>query len=151
MSITRERCWACGTNKRETGVLCAACAAGLAPDDLCPEQIAARASAPDRGAANAFLVDGWGVPHLMAVPKNARNKEGGWRYVDAMLDVRGQAAFAARMGYGPTVTDAPLPADLARQISLTEAQQAKLRTPDYAYQASMAGRLLDFWNKEFKG
>jgi ribonucleoside-diphosphate reductase alpha chain len=37
------------------------------------------------------------------------------------------------------------------QISLTEAQQAKLRTPDYAYQASMAGRLLDFWNKEFKG
>lgn len=71
MSITRERCWACGTNPRETGVLCAACAAGLAPDDLCPEQIAARVAAPDRNAANAFLVDGWGVPHVMAVPKNA--------------------------------------------------------------------------------
>ncbi len=98
---------------------------------------------PEEGATS--------ITYEMAVPKNARNPAGGWRYVNAMLDTRGQTAFAARMGYVPTVTDAPLPPELARQISLTEAQQAKLRTPDYAYQASMSARVLDFWNKEFKG
>ncbi len=98
---------------------------------------------PEEGATS--------ITYEMAVPRNARNKAGGWRYLDAMLDVRGQAAFAQRMGYVPTVTDAVLPAELARQISLTEAERAKLRTPDYAYQARMAPRVLDFWNKEFKG
>jgi putative spermidine/putrescine transport system substrate-binding protein len=98
---------------------------------------------PEEGATS--------ITYEMGVPKNARNKEGGWRYIEAMLDVRAQTAFADRMGYVPTVVDAPLPEDLASQISLTPEQQAKLRTPDYAYQARMAPRVLEFWNKEFKG
>jgi putative spermidine/putrescine transport system substrate-binding protein len=84
------------------------------------------------------------------VPKNARNKEAAWRYIDASLDPRAQVGFADRMGYVPTVTDAPLPADLAAQISLTPEQQAKLMTPDYAYIAANNQPLLDFWNREFK-
>jgi putative spermidine/putrescine transport system substrate-binding protein len=48
------------------------------------------------------------------------------------------------------VKDAKLPDDLAKQISLTEAQQAKLHTLDYAFmQAQQAGNM-DFWNKDFK-
>ena len=86
----------------------------------------------------------------MAVPKNARNRDGGMAYLNAALDPRAQTAFADRMGYAPTVTDAALPPDLARQISLTPEQQAKLRTPDYDYIAKNQVALIDFWNKEFK-
>jgi putative spermidine/putrescine transport system substrate-binding protein len=43
-----------------------------------------------------------------------------------------------------------LPPDLAAQISLSDADQAKLRTPDYGYMARMAPDVLDFWNREFK-
>ena len=86
----------------------------------------------------------------MAVPKNARNREGGLGYLNAALDAKAQGAFADRMGYAPTVTDATLPPDLARQISLTPEQQAKLRTPDYEYIAKNQVALIDFWNKEFK-
>ncbi|MCO6414596.1 extracellular solute-binding protein [Siccirubricoccus sp. KC 17139] len=91
------------------------------------------------------------ITYEMAVPRNARNKDQAWRYMDAMLDVRAQAAFADRMGYVPTVTDAPLPAELAREISLSAEDQAKLRAPDYGYMAGMAPQVLEFWNKEFKG
>jgi putative spermidine/putrescine transport system substrate-binding protein len=86
----------------------------------------------------------------MAVPKNARNRDGGFAYLNAALDAGAQTAFADRMGYAPTVTDARLPPDLAKQINLTEAQQAKLRTPDYDYIAKNQVALIDFWNKEFK-
>lgn len=86
----------------------------------------------------------------MSVPKNARNRDGAMAYLNAALDARAQTAFADRMGYAPTVTDAQLPPELARQISLTPEQQAKLRTPDYEYIARNQVALIDFWNKEFK-
>jgi putative spermidine/putrescine transport system substrate-binding protein len=86
----------------------------------------------------------------MAVPRNARNRDGAMAYLNAALDARAQTAFADRMGYAPTVTDAVLPPELARQISLTPEQQARLRTPDYDYIARNQVALIDFWNKEFK-
>ena len=86
----------------------------------------------------------------MSVPRNARNRDGAMAYLNAALDARAQTAFADRMGYAPTVTDAQLPPELARQISLTLEQQAKLRTPDYEYIARNQVALIDFWNKEFK-
>lgn len=85
-----------------------------------------------------------------AIPKNSRNKDNGYAYLDAMLDPRAQTAFADRMGYLPTVTDAPLPAEIAQQISLSEAEQARLRAPDYDYLLKSHGEILDFWNKQFK-
>ena len=97
---------------------------------------------PEEGATS--------ITYEMAVPKNSRGKDQAWRYIALMLDPRAQGAFARRMGYVPTVTDAPLPPDLAAQISLSDADQAKLRTPDYGYMARMAPDVLDFWNREFK-
>jgi putative spermidine/putrescine transport system substrate-binding protein len=84
------------------------------------------------------------------VPKNSRSKEGAFKYLNAMLDPQAQVAFAAKMGYVPTVKDAKLPDDLAKQISLTEAQQAKLHPLDYAYMQQQQAANLDFWGKEFK-
>jgi putative spermidine/putrescine transport system substrate-binding protein len=86
-----------------------------------------------------------------AVPKNAENKANGFKYLDAMLDARGQAGFAERMGYAPTVTNAALPPELAAQIALTPDQQARLNIPDHAYLAANNAQLLEFWNREFKG
>ncbi len=85
------------------------------------------------------------------VPRNARNKEAAWRWIDLSLDPRAQVGFARRMGYLPTVTDAEIPADIAEQINLTERQRAGLLTPDYAYLAANHQRILDFWNRDFKG
>lgn len=86
----------------------------------------------------------------MAVPKNARNKDQAYTYLDAALQPSAQAAFADRMGYLPTVKDASLPPEIARQISLTEAEQARLRAPDYEYLLKNHSEILDFWNKQFK-
>ena len=100
----------------------------------------------------AALPEEGAIPILFeaVVPRNARAKDGAFKYLNALLDPVAQAAFAARMGYVPTVRDARLPADLAGQISLSEAQQAKLRPLDYAYMQAQQGANLDFWNKEFK-
>jgi len=86
-----------------------------------------------------------------SVPRNARNKEGGFKYLDAMLDPKAQVAFADKMGYVPTVSDAVLPEQIATQVSLSEADRARLLKPDYKYQTERSQRTLDFWNKQFKG
>nr|WP_283949578.1 extracellular solute-binding protein [Limobrevibacterium gyesilva] len=85
-----------------------------------------------------------------AIPKNAQNKAQAYAYLNAMLDPRAQAGFAARMGYVPTVTNATLPDDLAAQIALTPEQQARFRLPDYEYVAQHAAEIFDFWNRQFK-
>lgn len=86
-----------------------------------------------------------------AVPRNTRNKELAWSYLDASLDPRAQVGFADRMGYLPTVTDATLAPELAGRISLSEADRGRLLTPDYAYLAQHHQRVIDFWNRDFKG
>ena len=86
-----------------------------------------------------------------SVPRNARNKQGGFAYLDAMLDPKAQVAFADKMGYVPTVSDAVLPEDIAKQVALGEDDRARLLKPDYKYQTERSQRTLDFWNKQFKG
>ncbi len=85
-----------------------------------------------------------------AVPRNAPNQAGGFQYLNAMLQAKAQLGFADQMGYGPTVTDAELPAKLADAIGFTSAQQAKFRTPDFKYQAEQDAAMLDYWNESFK-
>jgi len=85
------------------------------------------------------------------VPKNARNKDAAFAYLNAMLDPRAALGFAERMGFLPTTTEAVLPERLQREIGLTAAQQARLRTQDFDYLAQTNSQTLDFWNREFKG
>ncbi|GJD48943.1 hypothetical protein OPKNFCMD_1669 [Methylobacterium crusticola] len=104
--------------------------------------IPVEAAIPEEGAIPILFEAG--------IPKNSRAKDAAFKYLSAMLDPAAQVAFAAKMGYLPTVRDARLPPDLARQISLTEAQAARLNPLDYAYMQAQQGANLDFWNKEFK-
>jgi len=105
--------------------------------------IPVRHAVPSEGATS--------IAFEFAVPRNARNKEAAWRWIDLSLDPRAQVGFARTMGYLPTVTDAQVPPDIAEAISLTPEQQAGLLTPDYAYLAANHQRILDFWNRDFKG
>jgi putative spermidine/putrescine transport system substrate-binding protein len=104
--------------------------------------IPVEAAIPEEGAIPVLFEAG--------VPKNSRSKEGAFKYLNAMLDPASQVAFAQKMGYVPTVKDAKLPDDLARQISLSEAQQAKLHALDYGYMQAQQAANMDFWNKDFK-
>jgi putative spermidine/putrescine transport system substrate-binding protein len=54
-----------------------------------------------------------------AIPKNAPNKEGGYAYMDAMLEKGAQENFAIDMGYNPTVTNATVEPDLQKRIGFT--------------------------------
>lgn len=116
-------------------------------------------------AARGFMWKQTGIPlgHVIAeegafptiyeaaVPRNARNKDDAFKYLNAMLDPAAQTVFASKMGYVPTVSDAPLPPELDQQINFSEAERARLWQPDFAYLAEQQAALLDFWNKDFKG
>lgn len=105
------------------------------------------------GIPLAHVVPQEGAPAIVfeaAIPRNSRNKENAFKYLNAMLDPKAQIAFADKMGYVPTVKDAKLPAELSQQINLTEAERSRLLQPDYAYATQKNSEILDFWNKQFK-
>ena len=85
-----------------------------------------------------------------AVPKNAQNKANAWAYLNAMLDPAAQVGFADRMGYVPTVDNASLPPDLARQIGFSPEAQAGFKVYDFDYVNKNISAIQNFWDKEFK-
>jgi putative spermidine/putrescine transport system substrate-binding protein len=87
---------------------------------------------------------------LFSIPKNAPNKDGGYAYLNAVLESQAQINFANDMGYNPTVTDAPIADDLRRRIGFTDEEQKRLMTPDYAYITESDAKWQEWWNKEFK-
>jgi putative spermidine/putrescine transport system substrate-binding protein len=86
-----------------------------------------------------------------AVPRNAPNKANAWVWMNAMLDPKAQLGFADRMGYVPTVTNAEIPPEIAREISFTPEQQERFIQPNYDYIAQNNNQLLEWWTREFKG
>ena len=83
----------------------------------------------------------------MVVPKNAPNKEGAYRYLNAMLEPPAQQAFAAKMGYLPTVDDAPLTGKVAEQLTLPSDPGPKLVPPDYNVVGPLQGPTSEWWKK----
>ncbi|OZI42914.1 ABC transporter substrate-binding protein [Bordetella genomosp. 4] len=85
-----------------------------------------------------------------AVPKNSRNKDAAWKYMNALLDPAGQVHFADTMGYAPTVKNASLPPELQASVGFTKEELARIHPYDLKALASHRAASLDFWNKEFK-
>jgi putative spermidine/putrescine transport system substrate-binding protein len=83
---------------------------------------------------------------VMAVPKNAPNKEGAYRYLNAMLEPSAQQGFAAKMGYTPTVDNAALTGAVAQQLALPE-PAPKLIPPDYDRTIAEQTALSEWWKK----
>jgi putative spermidine/putrescine transport system substrate-binding protein len=84
------------------------------------------------------------------IPKNAPNKEGGYAYLDAMLDRRAQEAFAVDMGYNPTVANAVVAPDLNQRIGFTPDEVKKLVDLDYDYMNKYDVDFKEWWDKELK-
>jgi len=82
----------------------------------------------------------------MVVPKNASNKEGAYKYLNAMLEPSAQIAFAEKMGYLPTVDDAHLTGKAAEQLAFPD-PPPKMVVPDYAYTSKMQSEISDWWKK----
>jgi putative spermidine/putrescine transport system substrate-binding protein len=84
------------------------------------------------------------------IPKNAPHKDGAYAYLDAMLDKGAQEAFAADMGYNPTVTNAVVPSDLNKRIGFSPDEIRTLVDLDYAYMSQNDVALQEWWDKELK-
>jgi len=84
------------------------------------------------------------------VPKNSQRKDSAFAYLNAMLDASAQTAFAERMGYVPTVTNASLPPELAAQIAFTPDEQSRFKVPDFDYLAQNMPKLQQYWSRDFK-
>jgi putative spermidine/putrescine transport system substrate-binding protein len=94
-----------------------------------------------------------GVPMYVSgflIPKNAPNKDGGYAYMDAMLEKSAQENFAIDMGYNPTVTNAVVAPDLKARIGFTKEEESLLVDLDYAYLAKNDAALKEWWDKVFK-
>ena len=95
-----------------------------------------------------------GVPMYVSgfmIPKNAPNKEGGYTYMNAMLEKSAQENFAVDMGYNPTVTNAVVAPDLNKRIGFTPDEIKALVDLDYAYMTQNDVALKEWWDKELKG
>jgi putative spermidine/putrescine transport system substrate-binding protein len=84
------------------------------------------------------------------IPKNAPNKDGGYAYMDAMLEKSAQDNFAIDMGYNPTVTNAVVAPDLQKRIGFTPEEQSRLVDLDYGYLAKNDSAMKEWWDKVFK-
>lgn len=83
----------------------------------------------------------------MVVPKNAPNKSGAYAYLNAMLEPSAQQMFAAKMGYLPTVDDAPLSGKVGEQLALPTDPAPKLVPPDYTIVGKLQGPTSEWWKK----
>ena len=94
-----------------------------------------------------------GIPLYISgfsIAKNAPNKEAAYAYMNAMMEVPAQEAFAVDMGYNPTVTNAKVAADLQKRIGFTADEQKRLIDLDYGYIAKNDQAMKEWWDKVFK-
>jgi putative spermidine/putrescine transport system substrate-binding protein len=87
----------------------------------------------------------------MCLPKNARNKEQAYAYLNALLDPRPQASFAQHMGYSPTVDNVTVEPALAARIMFEPEIQTSFLLQDEEYLAKTDPSLQEWWSKVFKG
>jgi putative spermidine/putrescine transport system substrate-binding protein len=85
-----------------------------------------------------------------AIAKNAPNKDTAYAYMNAMMEVPPQEAFAVDMGYNPTVTNAKVAPDLQKRIGFTADEQKRLIDLDYGYIAKNDQAMKEWWDKVFK-
>lgn len=85
----------------------------------------------------------------MVVPKNAPNKTMAYAYLNAMLEPPAQRMFAEKMGYLPTVNNAPLEGKVGQQLALP-VPAPNLISPDYSVVGKLQGATSEWWKKTIK-
>ena len=79
----------------------------------------------------------------LSIPKNAKNKDAAYAYLNAMLEPQPQQEFAKNMGYNPTANNAGLPADLAARIGFAKSIEDAFMVQDQEYLAQNDRHELD--------
>jgi len=87
----------------------------------------------------------------MAVPRNSQNKDAAYEFLQAMLEPKAQGGFAQKMGYVPTVNNAPLTPDLEQKLTFTPEEQKRFIVPDYDYIAKNNNALREWWQRDVLG
>ncbi|MGI4945380.1 MAG: ABC transporter substrate-binding protein [Janthinobacterium lividum] len=82
----------------------------------------------------------------MVVPKNAANKAGAFRYLNAMMEPSAQRGFAEHMGYQPTVGSSPLEGALGQRLALPD-PAPRMTLPDYGIVGKLQGATSEWWKK----
>lgn len=85
----------------------------------------------------------------MVVPKNAPNKAGAYKYLNAMLTPPAQLRFAERMGYASTVDNTTLEGKVAEQLALPTSGFT-LHPPNYEVTGKLQGATSEWWKKNMQ-
>ena len=85
----------------------------------------------------------------MVVPKNAPNKAVAYKYLNAMLEPPAQRSFAEKMGYLPTVNNAPLTGKVGEQLALPT-PAPNLIMPNYDIVGKLQGPTSEWWKKNIQ-
>lgn len=92
------------------------------------------------------------VPYMSGsvIPKNAPNKDGAYAYLNALLEPQGQLDFAIHMGYGGTVSNAPIPDDLQARIGFTPEEIGAMHPIDFEFFVENDLEMKTWWDQQFK-
>ncbi len=66
-----------------------------------------------------------------------------------MLEPSAQQGFATKMGYQPTVDDAPLSGKIGEQLAMPD-PAPKLIAPDYSIVGKLQGATSEWWKKSMQ-
>jgi len=84
------------------------------------------------------------------IPKNARNPDAAYAFLNASMEPQSQLEFAQNMGYPPPTTPSGLPKELADRVEIAEDQIKNVKMQDNEYLLKNDAQLQDWWNKVFK-
>ena len=99
----------------------------------------------------AFPKEGLGVALFgYSVPKNARNKDLAYKFLNANLASDTQAAYAKEFGYNPPLGGVPLPDDYKARIGVPAGMESKLFLSDNDYLLKNDSQIKEWWDKVFK-
>jgi putative spermidine/putrescine transport system substrate-binding protein len=84
------------------------------------------------------------------IPKRARNVDGAYAYLEAMLQPKPMGAISLATSYAVATDNADVPVEDRKRLEFTADQIAKLNFVDYPYAAKSDAQWIEWWNKEFK-
>ena len=84
------------------------------------------------------------------IPKNARNKDGAYQYLNQVLTQEAQKAAAEGIYYAPVTSDAKIPEALDRTIGFTPAEVKQFIDVDFEYVAKSSPAWRQRWEEQVK-
>lgn len=92
----------------------------------------------------------WPVSFSFGIPKNARNKDGAYAYLNQILTPEAQKAAAEGIYYAPVTSDAKLPDALDRAIGFSADEVKRFVDVDFEYVAKNSPAWRQRWEEQVK-